>query len=181
MNSPGSSKTAVGPTLAAGSHQYQHRVTGRGRAGRVSQAWRHFDDSSFSQGQTLVGGPQAAVLAPPPHPCSPSHSRAWCFCPSTQTFSLGHSEEVVKKAGRAALQDPGRSEVRRHWGIPTNLPGSRECLPTQCEQGSSRTLHCSLPASEAQIATQKATAMAGPRHPASVRAAALVQTERLQV
>lgn len=131
----------------------------------MSQAWRHFDDSSFSQGQTSVGGPQAAVLALPSHLCSPSHSQALCFCPSTQTFSLGCSEEVVKEAGRAALRDPGRSEVRRHRGIPTNLPGTRECLPTQCGQGSCRTLHCSLPASEAQDCDSESHSYGGPSAP----------------
>lgn len=114
----------------------------------------------FSQGQTLVGGPQAAVLAPP-HLCTPSHSQA-LFLPLHPNFQLGCSEEVVKETGRAALQDPGRFQVRRHGVIPTNLPGARECLPTQCGQGSSRTLHRSLPASEAQDCDSKSHSYGGP-------------------
>lgn len=167
----------MGHILAEGSCLSQ-QYTECGRAGRWTRPGSTLMTSfSSSHSQTWMGGPQAAVLA-----STPPLLR---LLPASPVLLSLHLDLQLGTHEEAAKGHSGRESTWQVWritgGIPTSLPGVQECLPSQCGQGGIRTLHHILPAPDVQDCNPEATAMAGPRHPVSVCAAALVETKRLQV
>ncbi|KAL0617264.1 NADPH oxidase organizer 1 [Plecturocebus cupreus] len=87
------------------------------------------------------------------------------LCSCSQILGLGDSKKAAKDSAGAAPQGPHRLEALPGSWVPQSPLEHREA------EGSS-------PISE--VCSLKATAMAGPRYPVSVRGAALVQIKRLQ-
>lgn len=69
--------------------------------------------------------------------------------------------------------------LSHHTGIPTPLPVPRSAYPPSVGREAAEPSITSRQLQKPRTET-KATAMAGPRHPVSVRAAALVETEKFQ-